>query len=217
MRKLIVLSVLILIPTTWAGTAQAREVINTSGSQEEVSVSWFSETGEGGFVAGSATGIAARDGEPFVTFYEDTFTPIVCDNGTPDDPTDDFTGYHYESVSGSGSGTVEIDKQYRSGSATAVLDLFVNSFDDCSFYPENGGEGTIIEDVPVTISATATSALTRSTSSSGFHIPGEINDRFRFDSRYRTGDDGGVTWGDQERTAEFTQIGKISWRSHSNS
>lgn len=217
MRKLIVLSVLILIPTAWAGTAQAREVINTSGSQEEVSVSWFSETGDGGFVSGSATGIADRDGETFVFFFEDSYEPIVCDNGTPGDPTDDFSGYHYEFVNGSGPGTVEIDKKYRSGSATAVLDLFVDSFDDCFFFPENGGGGTIIEDVPVTISATATSALARSTNSSGFHIPGEINDRFRFDSRYRTGEDGVVTWGDQERTADNTQIGKITWRSHTNS
>ncbi len=197
-----------------AGAAGAIEVVNSNNSQKEVFVSWDFSTADGTFVSGSVQGIHRRGGEPFVAVFEVSGTPIVCDNGTPDDPSDDFGGTHVEFLNGSGPGTVTIDGQYRAASASAVLDLFVDSFDDCFFFPEHGSGGTVIEDVPVALEATATGPLARSTSSSGFHIPSEINETVRFDARFRTGT-GTATVGEMDRSG-FAQIGKVSWRSHSN-
>lgn len=216
MRRFIsVVSVIFVVSVGFASGAGAREVVNSSGSQEEISINWDFSTEDGTFVFGSAQGIEPKGGEPFVNFFEQSVTEITCDNGTPDDPDDDFLGARFEFVSGSGPGTVDIDGRYRSGSASAILDLFVDSFDDCFFFPENGGGGTVIKDVPVSLSATATSSLIRSTNSSGFHIPSEVNENSRFDSRYRIGT-GTATWGDNTQTG-FAQIGKTSWRFHSNS
>lgn len=207
MRKLFAFVVVFLVLASYAGTAQARDVINSSGTQEEVSAGWFFETDEGGFVSGNAYGANVKGGEMYLEFFEVTGTPIVCDDGTD--------GSRVEIVSGYGPATVEIDKRYRSGTASAVLDLFVETFDECFFFPENGGGGTIIEDVPVSLSATATGDLRRSTSSSGFHIPSEENEHSRFDSRFREGT-GVVNWGENQRIADFAQIGKVSSRFHLN-
>lgn len=194
-----------------ASPAGAREVINSSSSQEEVSVFWDMFMENGAFTSGSMFGVSPKNGEPYVELFEVSGTPITCDDGTP--------GTLVEFVFGSGPGTVTIDGRYRSASAEAVLDLFVESFEECFFgdgevSPENGGGGTVIENVPVSLSAEGTSSLIRSKFSDSFHIPSDVNQNSSFEFRLREGD-GTATFGDEERSG-FAQIGKVSWRFHSN-
>ncbi|MDH3307680.1 MAG: hypothetical protein OEO77_09220, partial [Acidimicrobiia bacterium] len=59
--------------------------------------------------------------------------------------------FHVESVYGFGPATIAIDTKYRTGSASAQLDLYVDSFDDCYVFPENGGGVTVINDVLVSV------------------------------------------------------------------
>lgn len=209
MRRIALCAALFLVVGV-AAPAYATTTFNTSGSQLEVSASWFFEEG-GSFAHGNVWAAQVKGGGSHLEFFEGTSTPIVCEDGSE--------GVHHEFVFGSGPVTVVVDKQYRTGSATAVVDLFVDSFDECFgplASPSNGGGGTVIPDVPISVDAVGTSNIAMSRSSNGFHIPGEVNEHSRFDARQRFGH-ADVTWGDNERFAESAAIGKISWRSHSNS
>ncbi len=221
MRRVVMGAVLVLL-LGGAPPAHARSVYNSGGSQEEAAAEWFHDLGGGGFVSGRAFAVKIKGGGSFLDLFEVTGTPITCDNGTPE-PDDDFPGTHLEFFSGAGPANVRIDKQFRSAAASAMLDLTFDAFDHCSFFPEaeptngnGGGGGVVVEGVLVEMSMTGTGPLTMSKSSSGFHIPGEVNEHSRFDSRWRDGN-GVVSWLDQERIAPWGFIGKVSWRSHSNS
>lgn len=209
MRRIALCAAVFLVVAV-AAPAHATTTINSNGSQLEVNAEWFFEDA-GTFVHGHAFARQVKNGSSFVEFFEGAATPIVCEDGSD--------GVHHELAFGSGTASVAVDKQYRTGSANGVIDVFVESFDACFgpfASPSNGGGGTVIQGVPISIHAVGTSNLVMSKSSSGFHIPSEVNENSRFDARQRFGT-ADVVWGDNARFAEFASIGKISWRFHSNS
>lgn len=210
MRRIALCAALFLVVGA-AAPAYATTTFNSTGSQVEVSAGWFMETGAGGFVHGSVFARKVKGGESFLEFFAGTTTPIVCPDGSD--------GVHHEFLFGSGPATVAVDNQYRTGSASAVIDLFLDVFDECFgpfASPSNGGGGVVMEDVPISIDAIGTSAIVMSRSSNSFHIPSEVNENSRFDARERTGT-ADVSWGDNSVSGADARIGKISWRFHSNS
>jgi hypothetical protein len=209
-RTFVLLGVVAALVGLSALPAAATLVINDNGKAQVIDASWWSDT-ESGWTYGYASAWDyGRDA--YLDFFEESGSWVWCDAGTPGDPTDDYEGFVGTYTYGSGPATVHLARGYATGHADAVVDVWVDSYNDCT--GEYGYEEH--PSVAVSIDLTATSPLVREKGSSSFHIPSEFNDNYRFSSAYRQGD-GVVTVGEVGHAAYYGMLGQTTWHYHSNS
>lgn len=179
---------------------------------------WGDATIVSGYVGvRQAKGAASAD----LWFYQTVGTLVTCDNGTPDDPDDDFMGYEWTELSGGGPATLSVAKSYSSASAEGTVEAWTGVWNECDWYggedmavPHNGEPGPG-EPVQVSLALTGEGPRITTTGSYSFHIPGQYNEHSRNRSVYRSA--AGVATVDGVATAvQWGQIGEYSWSSHAN-
>lgn len=153
MRRLLALLAIIAGLSIAATPALAGTVLNSSGSNITAQVVWGTGDENGGGRYGGIYGDIESWGTMVGLWEEDTQV-TTCDNGTPDDLTDDFTGYVGTMRNGDGPGEVSIAASLRTARVTGVLTITTAEVDDCA--------GTYVvvsveENVPVLLELVATS------------------------------------------------------------
>ncbi len=134
---------------TLAGT-----VTNSSGSNMTAQVVWGTGDENGGGRYGGIYGDIENSGT-IIGLWEQDAQVVPCTNGTPDDPTDDFTGYVGTMRNGHGEGAVAVAANLRDARVTGTLTITTVKVDYCA---GNYGEVTLLEtDVPVLLELVAIS------------------------------------------------------------
>jgi hypothetical protein len=202
MRKLMILPLAaMLLAVTVAPVAAAPNVSNFGFSTT------FAEAyGDWGYLAVTDSGDGA-----YAELSRFSESWIQCTGAeTPDDETDDTYGLTYESMYGSGPASLEIGKSYVTASASATLDVWHETFNECT------GESTSAyeEGVGLSLALEGTGSLARISGHGSFHIPGEINSHQKERSVYRFAT-GTVELGGASFATEGA-IGKATWQAHDN-
>lgn len=218
MRKVLVVLLAMAMIIAVASPALAKYVSNSKTTSVVVEGNWWSgnwgdETISSGYVGAYQT-VGAREG--WINFYESVGTRVTCDNGTPDDSEDDWLGYNWTDTNGWGSATVSVSKSYSSGQAAGTVETYSYSYSDCDpmyFEPENGNGD--LGSMDVSLDMVGTSPLIKETNGYSFHIPGQYNDRSKYQSTYRQAE-GLVTVDGFENQADGGRIGKFTETWHSN-
>ncbi|MDH3294415.1 MAG: hypothetical protein OER95_08870 [Acidimicrobiia bacterium] len=195
-----------------ATPAAARDVSNSSQTMVQMQGYWSSYDDATGAWEDASVYVTDHSGETFIEYSRFRSTPITCPDGLP--------GQHIEWLSGYGTGTLEANKDYTSGLAAATVTGWMDTYDVCEtgeevVVPENGGGGDTVT-FDVSASFTSTSPLNRERGSGSFKIPGEYNSHNSYSSTYRYGELD-VTVDGQTSSGWWGQLGKVSWRNHSNS
>jgi hypothetical protein len=210
MRRILLVALVLGLIVAAAAPAGARDVSNGSQTMIQMQGYWSSYDDATGAWVDAGIYATEYSGETWIEYYRYSSTPITCEGDVP--------GTLYESFWGSGPGTLEAEKTYTAGSAFGTVTGWTETYTECWFgeevvAPENGGGG---EEMTLDVAAyfTATSPLIREKGSSSFKIPGETNFHDKYSSTYRYGDveatvDGETFYGDG-------QLGKVTWRYHSN-
>lgn len=199
-----ILSALIAVS---ASTALAGQTVYNSTGQAILAEALFQTEGGGGYAVAFQ-----QQGEPaFMEVLVSSYQEVTCDAGTPDDPSDDYPGAQGHFTYGFGPASLAVTKSYGEAHATAILDLDVGSFNDCTW----SWESIVIENVPVALDLVANGPAVMSDSSGSFHIPSELNARGSFRSVFRPAA-GSVEIGGEVLSADYGQIGRVSWREHAN-
>lgn len=201
-RAIVVIAAATLLLVTLAAPASAGYVFNERGSAEVVQGSWWSESGDSS-TYGSAYAWAVSGGESFLEVYEQSGQWVQCD------PTGEFWGFVGTWTYGYGPASVTIGRHYGTGSATGTVQLFTSTVNECA-----GEYSEVMDSANVTIDMTGSGSLYRSRSSGSFKVPGEFNDNYSSSSVSRSAT-GTVAFGGRDIAAQG-EIGKITWRSHSN-
>lgn len=210
MRRSQLLTVAIALVWAAPSIAWATTVLNDRGWASVIDSAWAIET-EDSFTGGGAVATSIRGGETSLSYYQYTETWLLCDDGgTPDVPEDDLWGLEFTFETGNGSASMQLDRQFETGSAVATIDIYSTYVNDCA------GElvETVREEVRITIRMEATSALIRESGSSVFRIPGQTNEALRSSSSYRYGE--GVVEVAGGRIATNGAMGQTSWHFHAN-
>ncbi len=209
MRRTSFVALVLGLVALFATPAAAREIINGSQTMVQMQGYWSSyDDTTGAYVD---AGITATDygGEVWLDYYRFSSTPITCEDGA--------SGWLNESLWASGPGTLEVDRKYASGTAAGTVTGWMDSWTDCWYgeeaVPQNGVPGGDVT-FDVVAHFTSTSPLIREKSASSFKIPGETNSHNTYSSTYRYGDVHATV--DGEMFSGFGQLGKVSWRYHSN-
>ncbi len=201
-RAIVVIAAATLLLVTLAAPASAGYVFNERGSAEVVQGSWWSESGDSS-TYGSAYAWQVSGGESFLEVYEQSGQWVPCDD------TGEFWGFVGTWTFGNGPATVTIGRNYSTGTATGEVQLFTSTVNECA-----GEYSEVVEPATVTIDMTGSGSLYRSRSSGSFKVPGEFNDNYSWSSVGRSAT-GNVAFGTTSVAAQG-EIGKITWRSHSN-
>ncbi len=219
MRKVLVLFLAMTLIIAAASPALARYVANSKTTSVVVEGYW--STGEWGEdtisfgYAGAYQTVGAREGS--INYNESVGVRVLCDNGTPEDLDDDWWGYFWTDTMGWGPATISVSKAYSSGQAEGTVDTWSYSYSDCDnmyFEPENGNGSSVSKEVSLAL--IGTSPVIRESSGYSFHIPGQYNDRAKYQSTYREAQ--GVVTVDGEETAVYGgRIGKFTETFHINS
>lgn len=119
----------------------------------------------GGFESRTVDVARRRGEEPQIFTYGGRYTPLDCEPGA-------FLTRHFF---GFGPATLELAGGYETGRATAVVDLFVETEDDCS------GESTfeVLEGVPIVAELVAIGPEQREHTRTSSGTPGETNNHQR--------------------------------------
>jgi hypothetical protein len=194
-----------------SGSALAGYVENHRGSNLVAQVVWGTGDPETGI--GTFGGIAAVVEEygTSIFLWEDIATPITCDAGTPEDPTDDYQALSHTFRTGEGPATVVIARNL--GSAVAegtLLEASTWQVDDCT------GEQTLIaseQDVPVSLSLVATGRPEPWADQFHDKLAGELNVVEITRSMSRAAD-GTVSLAGEPQAFDAGLISRNSWNGH---
>jgi hypothetical protein len=130
---------------------------------------------------------------------------------TPDDPDDDTFGVAYSNIYGWGEGvSLTIGQRNASAHATGSIYGYAEEFNECT------GEWTSEElgEFDFSLDLVATSPTVRESGRGSFHIPGEFNQHSSYTAVYRFAE--GTFDGPNGGHDVAGQVGKVSWRDHSN-
>ncbi len=218
MRRVIFVVFVILALVAWAAPATAGFTSNSRGSEVIVEGGWYQgDWGDETIVSGFASARQAQGAQTGEIFFSESIGErVVCDNGTPDDPDDDWIGYSWTETYGWGPATVTVGHSYTSGTAHGTVEAWTATWSECGgseVTPENGGSpGPAVE---VTLSLEGYGPLIRQRDSFSFHIPGQYNDHGSSRSVYRSAT-GSAMLDAKEIPVSWGQIGEYSWSYHSN-
>lgn len=153
MRRLLALLAIIAGLSIVATPALAGTVTNSSGSNMTAQVVWGTGDENGGGRYGGIYGDIESWGTT-IGLWEQDAQVIACNNGTPDDPTDDFMGYVGTMRNGDGEGAVTVAANLKTARVAGVLTITTAEVDYCA--------GTYLvtsveENVPVLLELVATS------------------------------------------------------------
>jgi hypothetical protein len=215
MRRFLTIPAAGVLALALAAPAMAgANVGNTSGSMTIAQGSWGTfddSTGiyTYGYVAVSRDGA----GEPaWVEYGSYSERKVQCTGAeTPDDPDDDTFGGAYSNDYGYGdSASLTIGKSNASARASGSIVVSHEEYNDCTGegrYEELGASDFSLE-------LAATSATIRESGRGSFHIPGDVNAHTTYQAAYRIAA-GTFDGPDGVKTVDG-QIGKVTWRDHSN-
>ena len=217
MRKFMVVPLAALLVLAVAAPVSAgANVSNTSGGFTGAEGDWFrydeaTEAYTYGYV------FARLDkGQQVATvdFFQGSDQKVQCTGqDTPDDESDDTWGVIFSYMYGSGPATsFAVTKNYGSAMASASLEVFQESWNDCT------GEGSYesLGSIDVALDLAGDGPLVRQTGGGSFHIPGDVNSHYSMRSSTRSGV-GSVSVDGNEMTVDFGIIGTVSWKEHVNS
>jgi hypothetical protein len=122
----------LVLVASFSGGAAAAEVVNDSGEALVAQAIWGTadlETGAGeyGMLAASI-----QDGESMLFLYDQSEAAVVCDAGTPGDPSDDYSGLSGTFRTATGPADVQIAANLRTASASATLSIETFLVDACA-------------------------------------------------------------------------------------
>lgn len=126
--------VVVVLTAAWlvgATPSMARSVSNSTGSNTTAQVVWGTgdETGAGHY--GGIYGDIESWGT-VVGLWEIDAVAVMCDSGTPADPSDDWQGLAGTMRNGDGVGSVKVAPSLGSASVVGVLTLTTVAFDQCT-------------------------------------------------------------------------------------
>lgn len=207
-RKILALVALaaLLVP---AMPAKAADVSNDSGVALVAQASWgvSDDTGAGdwGFVVASV-----QDGQRRLFLYEQSAVAARCDNGTPDDSSDDYVGLQGTFRFADGPADVDIAANLKAGSANAILDIYTYLFVDCAPVVT-----AVEEDVEVSLELATTGERERWTDRFYERLPGEFNfvQILRLVGHPATGT---LAIGSEVSSLEFGLVSRNRWNGHFN-
>jgi hypothetical protein len=154
MRRLSALLAIVAGLSIAATPALAGSVSNSSGSNETAQVVWGTGDENGGGHYGGIYGDIESRGT-YVGLWEQDAQVVPCDNGTPDNPDDDFMGYVGMLRNGDGEGEVTIAANLRTARVTGVLTITTVNVDYCAGIYDD--VILVEENVPVLLELVATS------------------------------------------------------------
>jgi hypothetical protein len=212
MRRLSALLAIIAGLSIATTPALAGTVTNSRGSNVTAQVVWGTGDEDGGGRFGGIYGDIESWGT-VVGLWEQDAQVVPCDNGTPDDPDDDFMGYAGTFRNGDGEGTVTISANLQSARVTGVLTITTMSVDYCA---GNYGDVILVEEsVPVLLELAAISKPMPSVSVYHERLASVYNSHQNVHglSRYATGT---AKLGGQDYAFDSGLISHNHWTDHSN-
>ena len=212
MRRLLLLLAIGASLSIAAAPALAGTVMNSRGSNVIAQVVWGTGDENGGGRYGGIYGDIESWGTT-VGVWEQDAQVITCDNGTPDDPTDDFMGYVGRMRNGDGEGAVTVAKDLKTARVAGVLTITTVNVDYCA---GNYGEVILVEtDVPVLLELVAISGTMPSVDVNHQRLVGVYNSHqiLRMVSRYATGT---AMLGGAPYHFDSGLISRNSWADHYN-
>ncbi len=218
MRRTMFVMLVVFVLVAWAAPATAGFTSNGRGSEVIVEGGWYQgDWGDETIVSGFASARQAKGAQTGeIYFSESVGVRLVCDNGTPDDPDDDWMGYSWTTTDGWGPATVTVGKSFSSGMAQGTVEVWTYTWSDCGWSevaPENGGSpGATVE---VMLNLEGAGPRIRERSGYSFHIPGQYNEHSNSRSAYRSAT-GSATAGGHVIPTSWGQIGEYSWSTHSS-
>ncbi len=202
---------LLIVPT---GAANAKLVVNESGTLTELAAEWYEDGGES-WTWGYAFAYTMNR-ETRIEFYTSTETPLYPSE--PDEPM----CWEYSYTYAEGPGTLVAGKRFETGYAEGSLQGWSETSIWCEGDwdeeigvmngPTNGGDAFTVD---VTIDFAATSPLYRQKGSGSFKLPGEFNEHYRYSSEYRLGE---AEIGVDEETlhSDWALLGSLKYKYHLN-
>jgi len=196
-----------------APVAAGPNVGNYSSSATIAQASWDSYDEEKEAYSAGYIAISREQGssEAFAEYSQYSETFVQCTGAdTPDDPDDDTFGVVTSNVWGYGAASLAVGRNYSSASASGTLDAAREDFDECT------GEWSYeeLQAFEFSLDLTATSATFKESGRGSFHVPGEFNSHSSYKATYRFAE--GVFDGADSSQGVSGQIGKVSWREHTN-
>ncbi|HET7676309.1 MAG TPA: hypothetical protein VFK38_00490 [Candidatus Limnocylindrales bacterium] len=202
----------LLVGTLAAPAAAGQTTYNSNGSAVIAQGSWDAyDESTGTFSYGGATAWQEQGKPAFIEVFTSSAIEVICDNGTPGDPADDYPGAQGSGVYGYGSASLSVGRSYGSALASAVIDVDSFTFDDCTW----SWTSDLLEDVPVSLSLTGDGDLIMERSSGSFKIPSQINAHGSFRATYRSAS-GSATIDGTSYGIDYGAIGKVAWSEHFN-
>jgi hypothetical protein len=130
-----VVATLILAWMVGATPSMAGQVSNSTGSNTTAQVVWGTgdETGAGHY--GGIYGDVESWGT-VVGLWENDVVAVMCDNGTPADPSDDWQGTAGTMRFGDGAGSVTIARNLGLASVVGTMTISTIAYDACTDYWE---------------------------------------------------------------------------------
>ena len=212
MRRLLVLLAIVASLSIAAAPALAGTVMNSRGSNVTAQVVWGTGDESGGGRYGGIYGDIESWGTT-VGLWEQDAEVIPCNNGTPDDPTDDFMGYVGTMRNGDGEGAVTVAANLKTARVASVLTITTVNVDYCA---GNYGEVILVEtDVPVLLELVAISGPMPSVDVNHERLASVYNSHqnIHMMSRYATGT---AMLGDAPYHFDSGLVSRNHWTDHYN-
>lgn len=210
-RLTVLISLVAVFSLAFAGPAlAAADVSNDSGEALVAQAFWgvSDETGAGdwGLVAASI-----QDGQSTLFLDEQSAVAATCDNGTPDDLTDDYAGLQGTFRTAVGPADVDIAANLKAGSASATLTIYSGVIDVCAGMLVTA----FVQGVEVSLELAATGELDPWVDRFYERLPGEFNILaiLRSVGHPATGT---LAIGTEESNLELGLISRNRWNGHFN-